>query len=126
MSLPYYKRFPAEDLGNYQIMSLSHDALGVWYLLAECHLWQHQARIPDDPDYIAPLLKLTTEAWSTLRAEFLKRGLIQVIDECITVASLREKWVQAKNYSEDQADKRNKAIAAKKQANIIKKGKNSR
>jgi hypothetical protein len=122
MSLPYYKYFPAEDLGNYKIMSLPHDALGVWYLLTICHLWQHQGRIPDDPDYIAPLLKLTTGIWNTHRAEFLKRGLIQVIDGCITVAALRDKWLKAQAYSEDQTDKRNRAIAAKKQADLLRKG----
>jgi hypothetical protein len=114
MSLPYYKIFPSEELGNYQIMTLSHEALGVWYLLRVCHLWQHQGRIPDDPDYISPLLRLASDKWLKYRQDFLDRGLIQVIDNCLTISSLREKWLNAKQYSEDQSAKRREAIRVKK------------
>lgn len=126
MSLPYYKFFPGEDLGNYQIMSLPHDALGVWYLLRICHLWQHKGRISDDPVYISGMLRLTVDQWEAYRALFLHRGMVQIIDGCVTVAAVREKWLAAEAYSEGQRDKRLKAIAAANERKVLKKGKKNR
>jgi len=126
MSLPYYKFHPSDELGNYKIMNLPHDTLGVWYLFRICHLWQHQARLPDDPQYVAPLLKLTEERWLECRNLFLERGLIQVIDEHITIASFREQWEQAQTYTEGQRANRLETIRKKKERDILKKSKNNK
>ena len=126
MSLPYYKFYPAEDLGNYQIMTLSHESLGVWYLLRCCQLWQHGGWIPDDPHYIAPILRLSPEKWIECRQTFLSRGLIQVIDNHITIASFRRQWEDAKTYMEGQRAKRLEVIKMKKEQEILKKANKKR
>lgn len=123
MSLPYYKFHPSDDLGNYQLMSLPHEALGVWYLFRVCQLWPHQGRIPDDPQYIAPLLRLSEIKWSGYRELFLKRGLIQVIDDHITIAAFREQWEKAQNYTDLQRSNKIESDRIKKERKILKKGK---
>lgn len=119
MSLPYYKLNPSEEIGNYQIMSLDHAAMGVWYLLRVCHLWQHQGRIPDDDGYISGLLRLGTEEWRAYREMFIKRGLIQVIDGCITIQAFREQWLNATAYVENQRADQIANQLAKRQAKIL-------
>lgn len=121
MSLPYFKFHPSDDLGNYKLMTLSHEMLGVWYLLRICQLWPHQGMIPDDTAYIAPLLRLSNEAWENCRTEFLKRGLIQTIDGCITIAYLRDQWVKAQTYSEVQRAKQLEVEQKKRETKVLKK-----
>lgn len=124
MSLPYFKFYPTEELGNYQIMTLSHEMLGVWYLLRMCQLWQHQGRIPDDPDYIAPVLRLSSEKWITCRDAFVSRGLIQIIDGHVTIATIRKQWEDAQTYMEGQRSKRLEVLKQKREQAVIKKDKN--
>ena len=126
MSLPYYKFFPAETLGNYQIMSLPHDAIGVWFTLGVCQLWQHQGRIADDPVYISTLLKLTVEQWISYRALFLERLMIQIIDGCVTDSALREKWKNAEKISETRSANRLLVLEEKRQKKLLKSGKKTK
>ena len=121
MSLPYYKFFPSEHLGNYQEMSLSNEMLGCYYRLAILQLWQHHGRIPDDPAYLASLLNIPVDTWQIWRKEYMRRGLIQIIDEHVTVASLRLKWEAAKDYSEAQSDKRKGILQKRKEKQILRK-----
>jgi len=123
MSLPYFKFHPAVEHGNYQIMSLDHAALGVWYLLRMIHLWPHQGRIPDDANFIAPLLKLDVCKWEEYRAEFLKRGMVQIIDGCVTIAAFREQWEGAAEYSEMRSANRKAVLQKNREKKLLKSGK---
>lgn len=124
MSLPYFKFRPADELGNYQIMTLSLEAMGVWYLFRICQLWQHQGRIPDDSQYIAPMVKITVDQWQEYRQSFLDRGLIQIIDGCITIAAFRDQWVGATEYTDLQRSNQLETQRLKREARIL--GKNKR
>lgn len=126
MSLPYYKIFPAVLVGNYQIQTMPYDMQGIFYQLCIVQLWLHEGQIPDNPSYLAPLLKLSESQWDIIRQEFLDRGLIQIIDGCVTDAALREKWVRARNYSDEQSAKRLAAIQAKKERDLLKKDNKNR
>jgi len=119
MSLPYYKMFPAEHLGNYYEMSLPYEYLGIYYKLCTLQMWQHQGRIPDDPQYICSLLSITADKWEECRATFLKRNLVQVIDIHLTDARMRDKWCNAKEYSEEQGNKRKGQLQKRRERQIL-------
>lgn len=123
MSLPYYKIFPADHLGNYNEMSMTDEQLGCYYRLVILQMWQHQGHITDDPQYIAPLLRMTPEAWEKRRREFLDRGLIQTIDGKITDAALRMRWVDAREYSETQSSKRKGTLQKRRERELLRKKK---
>lgn len=106
--LPYFKFFPADYLSDPRVQGMTLDEEGA-YIRLLANMWQAKdgtCSLPDDPNVIAPMLKITKRQWKRIRTTLTEgfKAVFQVRDGRLFNARLSEEFQKARATSKAKAD----------------------